>query len=59
MSELKSARRLCDEDIEASQEQLRKVRGFLVLLPLFFLRDEDLRPQRQTMEGLMPDELWN
>ncbi len=53
-----TAQRLCDKDIEESQKLLQNIRGFLVLLPLFFLRDEDLKPERLTGEGMMPDELW-
>lgn len=41
-----------------AREMIKKIRGHLVLTPLFFLCDEDLLPSAGTKEALMPVSLW-
>jgi len=37
---------------------LKKVKGYLVLLPLLFLAEENLTPAAGTREALVPKVLW-
>ncbi|KAI4903033.1 hypothetical protein NFI96_033387 [Prochilodus magdalenae] len=46
-----------EDPIQACAE-LRKVRGFLVQFPLYFLSEENLFPSLNSKEGIMPMELW-
>ncbi|XP_066562876.1 phospholipase D1-like [Amia ocellicauda] len=39
-------------------EELRKIRGFLVQFPFYFLSEENLYPSINSKEGMMPVELW-
>lgn len=43
---------------QASAQKLAQIQGFLVLLPLHFLSQEDLTPAAGTAEALMPTSLW-
>ncbi|XP_076810877.1 phospholipase D1-like isoform X2 [Clavelina lepadiformis] len=49
---------LVEQDAEAAEKELLKVNGYLVLLPLLFLIDEDLTPDVMTKEGIAPTNLW-
>nr|CAB3264933.1 phospholipase D1-like [Phallusia mammillata] len=49
---------LCETDVGAAREELTKVNGYLVLMPLLFLIDEDLTPGAITKEGIAPTDLW-
>uniref|UniRef100_A0A667ZQY7 phospholipase D n=1 Tax=Myripristis murdjan TaxID=586833 RepID=A0A667ZQY7_9TELE len=49
---------LAHEDPVLACEELRKVRGFLVQFPFFFLSKENLFPSFNSKEGMMPIELW-
>ncbi|XP_066542709.1 phospholipase D1 [Hoplias malabaricus] len=46
-----------EDPIQACAE-LRKVRGFLVQFPFYFLSEENLFPSFNSKEGIMPMELW-
>ncbi|XP_027021826.2 phospholipase D1 isoform X1 [Tachysurus fulvidraco] len=46
-----------EDSIQACAE-LRKVRGFLVQFPFYFLSEENLFPSLNSKEGIMPVELW-
>ncbi|XP_058247299.1 phospholipase D1 [Hemibagrus wyckioides] len=46
-----------DDPIQACAE-LKKVRGFLVQFPFYFLSEENLFPSLNSKEGIMPVELW-
>uniref|UniRef100_A0AAR2KJE9 Phospholipase n=1 Tax=Pygocentrus nattereri TaxID=42514 RepID=A0AAR2KJE9_PYGNA len=46
-----------EDPIQACAE-LRKVRGFLVQFPFYFLSEENLFPSLNSKEGIMPMELW-
>ncbi|XP_014676388.1 PREDICTED: phospholipase D1-like [Priapulus caudatus] len=54
----KAKRHLAITDVDAAREQLLRVKGYLVFLPLHFLADVDMRPPATTKEGLVPDMLW-
>ena len=49
---------LASEDPLQACEELRKVRGFLVQFPFYFLSEENLFPSINSKEGIMPMELW-
>ncbi|KAM6961403.1 phospholipase D1a [Aplochiton taeniatus] len=49
---------LAQSDPTHAQEELRRVRGFLVQFPLDFLSEENLLPSVGTKEGMAPTELW-
>ncbi|KAJ8407331.1 hypothetical protein AAFF_G00279050 [Aldrovandia affinis] len=49
---------LAVEDPAQACEELRKVRGFLVQFPFYFLSAENLFPSINSKEGMMPMELW-
>ncbi|KAJ8351715.1 hypothetical protein SKAU_G00231910 [Synaphobranchus kaupii] len=49
---------LATEDPAQACEELRKVRGFLVQFPFYFLSGENLFPSFNSKEGMMPIELW-
>ncbi|GFN77900.1 phospholipase d1 [Plakobranchus ocellatus] len=49
---------LAQTDQEASMTWLRKVKGYLVLTPLQFLREESLTPKVGQKEALLPTYLW-
>ncbi|GAB6030258.1 Phospholipase [Chamberlinius hualienensis] len=49
---------LSSSNVEEAKIRLKKVEGHLVLLPLYFLKDEDLAPAITTKEGIMPNLLW-
>uniref|UniRef100_A0A8B9HJ39 phospholipase D n=1 Tax=Astyanax mexicanus TaxID=7994 RepID=A0A8B9HJ39_ASTMX len=46
-----------EDPIQACAE-LRKVHGFLVQFPFYFLSEENLFPSLNSKEGIMPMELW-
>lgn len=46
-----------EDPIQACTE-LKKVRGFLVQFPFYFLSEENLFPSLNSKEGIMPMELW-
>ncbi|XP_014664176.1 PREDICTED: LOW QUALITY PROTEIN: phospholipase D2-like [Priapulus caudatus] len=54
----RAKRHLAITDVDAAREQLLRVKGYLVFLPLHFLADVDIRPPATTKEGLVPDMLW-
>jgi hypothetical protein len=45
-------------DPDEARRQLRKVKGYLVLLPLQFLVSENLTPAAGTKEALAPTVIW-
>ncbi|KAJ8282536.1 hypothetical protein COCON_G00050550 [Conger conger] len=49
---------LATEDPAQACEELRKVHGFLVQFPFYFLSEENLFPSFNSKEGMMPIELW-
>ncbi|XP_030643413.1 phospholipase D1 [Chanos chanos] len=49
---------MANEDPVQACAELRKVRGFLVQFPLYFLSEENLFPSFNSKEGIMPLELW-
>ncbi|KAI1885071.1 hypothetical protein AGOR_G00216410 [Albula goreensis] len=49
---------LAVEDPVQACEELRKVHGFLVQFPFYFLSEENLFPSINSKEGMMPIELW-
>ncbi|XP_050974455.1 phospholipase D1 isoform X2 [Labeo rohita] len=46
------------EDPLQACAELKKIRGFLVQFPLYFLSEENLFPSFNSKEGIMPIELW-
>ncbi|XP_067300101.1 phospholipase D1 isoform X2 [Pseudorasbora parva] len=46
------------EDPAQACTELKKIRGFLVQFPLYFLSEENLFPSFNSKEGIMPIELW-
>ncbi|XP_073719791.1 phospholipase D1 isoform X2 [Misgurnus anguillicaudatus] len=46
------------EDFARAQEELKKIRGFLVQFPLQFLCDQNLLPPIGSKEGMVPMEVW-
>lgn len=49
---------LAKEDHLRAEEELRKIRGFLVQFPLYFLSEENLLPSVGTKEAIVPMEVW-
>lgn len=49
---------LAKEDPARAQEELKKIRGFLVQFPLQFLCEQNLLPPVGTKEAMAPLELW-
>uniref|UniRef100_A0A8C7R1Q6 Phospholipase n=1 Tax=Oncorhynchus mykiss TaxID=8022 RepID=A0A8C7R1Q6_ONCMY len=61
MSELESYQTnpgLAQSDPGKAQEELRRIRGFLVQFPLDFLSEQNLMPSVGTKEGMVPTEIW-
>ncbi|XP_031232340.1 phospholipase D1 isoform X2 [Mastomys coucha] len=46
------------EDRLRADEELRKIRGFLVQFPFYFLSEENLLPSVGTKEAIVPMEVW-
>ncbi|XP_078266685.1 phospholipase D1-like isoform X2 [Rhinoraja longicauda] len=46
------------EDPAKAVEELKKIRGFLVQFPFYFLSKENLLPALNTKEGMVPMEVW-
>uniref|UniRef100_A0A671XXF2 Phospholipase n=1 Tax=Sparus aurata TaxID=8175 RepID=A0A671XXF2_SPAAU len=49
---------LAQTDLARAQEELRKIRGFLVQFPLDFLSEQNLMPSVGTKEAMVPTEIW-
>ncbi|XP_005383059.1 PREDICTED: phospholipase D1 isoform X2 [Chinchilla lanigera] len=49
---------LAKEDPIRAEEELKKIRGFLVQFPLYFLSEESLLPSVGTKEAIVPMEVW-
>nr|XP_046268840.1 phospholipase D1a [Scatophagus argus]XP_046268841.1 phospholipase D1a [Scatophagus argus] len=49
---------LAQTDVARAQEELRKIRGFLVQFPLDFLSEQNLMPSVGTKEAMVPTEIW-
>ncbi|XP_031703333.1 phospholipase D1a [Anarrhichthys ocellatus] len=49
---------LAQTDLARAQEELRKIRGFLVQFPLDFLSEQNLMPSVGTKESMVPTEIW-
>ncbi|KAM6222763.1 phospholipase D1 [Rhynchocyon petersi] len=49
---------LAREDPNRAEEELRKIRGFLVQFPFYFLSEENLLPSVGTKESIVPTEVW-
>uniref|UniRef100_A0A8D3C1V7 Phospholipase n=1 Tax=Scophthalmus maximus TaxID=52904 RepID=A0A8D3C1V7_SCOMX len=49
---------LAQTDLPRAQEELRKIRGFLVQFPLDFLSEHNLMPSVGTKESMVPTEIW-
>lgn len=46
------------EDPARAQEELKKIRGFLVQFPLQFLSEQNLLPPIGSKEAMVPMEVW-
>ncbi|XP_072567544.1 phospholipase D1-like isoform X2 [Paramormyrops kingsleyae] len=46
------------EDPGRAQEELKKIRGFLVQFPLHFLSEQNLLPSVGSKEAMVPMEIW-
>uniref|UniRef100_A0A8C0X266 Phospholipase n=1 Tax=Castor canadensis TaxID=51338 RepID=A0A8C0X266_CASCN len=49
---------LAREDPIRAEEELKKIRGFLVQFPFYFLSEESLLPSVGTKEAIVPMEVW-
>ncbi|XP_045358930.1 phospholipase D1 isoform X3 [Leopardus geoffroyi] len=49
---------LAKEDPIRAEEELKKIRGFLVQFPFYFLSEESLLPSVGTKEAIVPTEVW-
>ncbi|XP_060005984.1 phospholipase D1 isoform X1 [Lagenorhynchus albirostris] len=49
---------LAKEDPIRAEEELKKIRGFLVQFPFYFLSEENLLPSVGTKEAMVPTEVW-
>uniref|UniRef100_A0A8C5HWK9 Phospholipase n=1 Tax=Gouania willdenowi TaxID=441366 RepID=A0A8C5HWK9_GOUWI len=49
---------LAQTDLTRAQEELCKIRGFLVQFPLDFLSEQNLMPSVGTKEAMVPTEIW-
>lgn len=49
---------LAKEDPSRAEEELKKIRGFLVQFPFYFLSEESLLPSIGTKEAIVPMEVW-
>uniref|UniRef100_A0A8C6R347 Phospholipase n=1 Tax=Nannospalax galili TaxID=1026970 RepID=A0A8C6R347_NANGA len=49
---------LAKEDPIRAEEELKKIRGFLVQFPFYFLSEENLLPSVGTKEAIVPMEVW-
>lgn len=49
---------LAKEDPSRAEEELKKIRGFLVQFPFYFLSEESLLPSIGTKEAMVPMEVW-
>ncbi|XP_045706791.1 phospholipase D1 isoform X3 [Phyllostomus hastatus] len=49
---------LAKEDPVRAEEELKKIRGFLVQFPFYFLAAESLLPSVGTKEAIVPMEVW-
>uniref|UniRef100_A0ABI7WR71 Phospholipase n=1 Tax=Felis catus TaxID=9685 RepID=A0ABI7WR71_FELCA len=49
---------LAKEDPIRAEEELKKIRGFLVQFPFYFLSEESLLPSVGTKEAMVPTEVW-
>uniref|UniRef100_K9J066 Phospholipase n=1 Tax=Desmodus rotundus TaxID=9430 RepID=K9J066_DESRO len=49
---------LAKEDPIRAEEELKKIRGFLVQFPFYFLAAESLLPSVGTKEAMVPMEVW-
>ncbi|XP_037381005.1 phospholipase D1 isoform X2 [Talpa occidentalis] len=49
---------LAKEDPVRAEEELKKIRGFLVQFPFYFLATESLLPSVGTKEAIVPMEVW-
>lgn len=49
---------LAKEDPIRAEEELKKIRGFLVQFPFYFLSEENLLPSVGTKEAIVPTEVW-
>ena len=54
-----SQKTLAETDPEAAHTELKKIKGRLVFLPLYFLEDQDsIIPVGANKEAVMPVKLW-
>ncbi|XP_072110983.1 phospholipase D1-like isoform X2 [Mobula birostris] len=49
---------LASEDPAKAAEELKKIHGFLVQFPFYFLSEENLLPPLSTKERMVPMEVW-
>uniref|UniRef100_A0A8C3WKT9 Phospholipase n=1 Tax=Catagonus wagneri TaxID=51154 RepID=A0A8C3WKT9_9CETA len=49
---------LAKEDPIRAEEELKKIRGFLVQFPFYFLSEQNLLPSVGTKEAIVPMEVW-
>ncbi|XP_056663199.1 phospholipase D1 isoform X2 [Monodelphis domestica] len=49
---------LAKEEPGRAEEELKKIRGFLVQFPFYFLSEENLLPSVGTKESMVPMEVW-
>lgn len=58
LEQYQTKRGLAQTDLTRAQEELRKIRGFLVQFPLDFLSEQNLMPSVGTKEAMVPTEIW-
>ncbi|XP_053428704.1 phospholipase D1 isoform X2 [Nycticebus coucang] len=58
LREFRNKPRLAEEDPIRAEEELKKIRGFLVQFPFYFLSEESLLPSVGTKEAIVPVEVW-
>ncbi|XP_038160336.1 phospholipase D1 [Cyprinodon tularosa] len=49
---------LAKEDPAQAREELKKIRGFLVQFPLYFMSEQNLLPPIGSKEAMVPMEVW-
>ncbi|MBN3326804.1 PLD1 Phospholipase, partial [Atractosteus spatula] len=49
---------MASDDPARAREELKRIRGFLVQFPLYFLCEENLMPSVGTKEAMVPMETW-
>ena len=58
LNAFKRASKLAEDDIDRAREELKRIQGHLVLMPLLFLDEVNLLPPVGTKEGMVPTSVW-